>query len=171
MRLTDFCLSCFRSFSRVVPVFCEEPALKRRIFEKDGDLNEEHERKQNPKPTMTTKKISKKTQLPPKPVEVKVDVAPLPDISAEHPTVDAQPSADTQAPVSVTKAAKRAKPPKRGASPVKTAKPAKVAKKPLNFKVPADFRREFKTYASTHDLKLNQLLELAFESYRKQRGD
>lgn len=120
---------------------------------------------------MTTKKISKKTPLPPKPVEVKGDVAPLPEISAQHPTVDAQPSADTQAPVSVTKAAKRAKPAKRAASPAKAAKPAKVAKKPLNFKVPADFRREFKTYASTHDLKLNQLLEAAFESYRKQRGD
>ena len=48
---------------------------------------------------------------------------------------------------------------------------AKEEKKPLNFKVSSDFRREFKTYASAHDLKLSKLLELAFESYRKQQGD
>jgi hypothetical protein len=68
------------------------------------------------------------------------------------------------------KPAKADKPPKVE-KPENSEKPAKVTKKPLNFKVPADFRREFKTYASTHDLKLNRLLELAFESYRKQRGD
>jgi hypothetical protein len=42
---------------------------------------------------------------------------------------------------------------------------------PLNFRVPADFRRTFKTYAASHDLKLNALLKLSFESYRKQQGD
>jgi hypothetical protein len=42
---------------------------------------------------------------------------------------------------------------------------------PLNFRVSAEFRREFKTYAAAHDFKLNELLKLAFESYRKQRGD
>jgi hypothetical protein len=41
---------------------------------------------------------------------------------------------------------------------------------PLNFRVPADFRRAFKTYAAQHDLKLNELLKLSFDSYRKQRG-
>jgi hypothetical protein len=40
---------------------------------------------------------------------------------------------------------------------------------PLNFRVPADFRRAFKTYAAQHDLKLNELLRLSFDSYRKQR--
>jgi hypothetical protein len=40
---------------------------------------------------------------------------------------------------------------------------------PLNFRVPADFRRAFKTYAAQHDLKLNELLKLSFDSYRKQR--
>ena len=42
---------------------------------------------------------------------------------------------------------------------------------PLNFRVPAVFRREFKTYAASHDLKLNELLVKCFESYRKQQGD
>ncbi|MBB4196657.1 hypothetical protein CCR94_20285 [Rhodoblastus sphagnicola] len=54
---------------------------------------------------------------------------------------------------------------------VKADKAAKEEKKPINFKVSADFRREFKTYASAHDMKLSKLLELAFDSYRKQKGD
>ena len=37
---------------------------------------------------------------------------------------------------------------------------------PLNFRIPASFRREFRTYAATHDLKLNELLRLCFEAYR-----
>jgi hypothetical protein len=37
---------------------------------------------------------------------------------------------------------------------------------PLNFRVSAEFRREFKTYAAQHNLKLNELLKRAFESYR-----
>jgi hypothetical protein len=41
---------------------------------------------------------------------------------------------------------------------------------PLNFRVSATFRREFRTYAATHDLKLNELLRLSFESYRRQNG-
>ena len=42
---------------------------------------------------------------------------------------------------------------------------------PLNFRISAEFRREFKTYAAAHDLKLNELLKRAFESYRQQQGD
>jgi hypothetical protein len=42
---------------------------------------------------------------------------------------------------------------------------------PLNFRISATFRREFKTYAARHDLKLNELLRLSFEAYRIQRGD
>lgn len=42
---------------------------------------------------------------------------------------------------------------------------------PLNFRIPASFRREFKTYAATHDFKLNELLRRCFESYRKLQGD
>jgi hypothetical protein len=42
---------------------------------------------------------------------------------------------------------------------------------PLNFRVPAEFRTTFKTYAAAHNLKLNALLKLSFEAYRKQHGD
>jgi hypothetical protein len=42
---------------------------------------------------------------------------------------------------------------------------------PLNFRVSPAFRREFKTYAAAHDLKLNELLVKSFECYRKQQGD
>ncbi len=42
---------------------------------------------------------------------------------------------------------------------------------PLNFRVSAEFRREFKTYAASHDLKLNKLLMMSFRVYRKQNGD
>lgn len=42
---------------------------------------------------------------------------------------------------------------------------------PLNFRVSANFRREFKTYAAAHDLKLNKLLALSFQTYRTQHGD
>lgn len=41
---------------------------------------------------------------------------------------------------------------------------------PLNFRVSASFRREFKTYAAQHDLKLNELLRLSFEAYRRHGG-
>jgi len=42
---------------------------------------------------------------------------------------------------------------------------------PLNFRLPASFRREFKTYAAQHDMKLNELLRHCFEAYRRQEGD
>lgn len=42
---------------------------------------------------------------------------------------------------------------------------------PLNFRVPATFRREFKTYAAQHDLKLNELLRRSFEAYRTAQGE
>ncbi len=38
---------------------------------------------------------------------------------------------------------------------------------PLNFKVPAEFRREFKTYAAQHNMKLNQLLFEAFAALKE----
>jgi hypothetical protein len=49
--------------------------------------------------------------------------------------------------------------------------PAREALAPLNFRVPATFRREFKTYAARHDLKLNELLRRSFEAYRTARGE
>ena len=41
---------------------------------------------------------------------------------------------------------------------------------PLNFRVSAAFRREFKTFAAQHDLKLNELLRRAFDIYKRQKG-
>ena len=34
----------------------------------------------------------------------------------------------------------------------------------LNFRVPAEFRRRFRGYAASHDLKLNEVLVRAFEA-------
>ena len=42
---------------------------------------------------------------------------------------------------------------------------------PLNFRIPASLRRAFKTYAAQHDMKLNELLRVAFEAYRARQGD
>ena len=50
-------------------------------------------------------------------------------------------------------------------------KPTETGQDPLNFRVSATFRREFKTYAASHDLKLNELLVKSFESYKKQQGE
>ena len=50
-------------------------------------------------------------------------------------------------------------------------KPEDKGLAPLIFRVPASFRREFKTYAARHDLKLNELLRLSFETYRRQNGE
>ena len=41
---------------------------------------------------------------------------------------------------------------------------------PLNFRVSADFRRRFRMFAAAHDLKLNELLRLAFDDYEKRHG-
>jgi hypothetical protein len=42
---------------------------------------------------------------------------------------------------------------------------------PLNFRVSDAFRREFKVYAARNGLKLNELLRLSFEAYRRQNGE
>lgn len=42
---------------------------------------------------------------------------------------------------------------------------------PLNFRIPASLRREFKTYAAQHDMKLNELFRAAFDAYRTQQRD
>jgi hypothetical protein len=42
---------------------------------------------------------------------------------------------------------------------------------PLNFKVPADFRREFKTYAAQQNKKLNQLLYEAFAALKAKNAE
>ena len=37
----------------------------------------------------------------------------------------------------------------------------------LNFKVEAEFRREFKTFAAEHDLKMNDLLKRSFRLFQE----
>lgn len=46
-----------------------------------------------------------------------------------------------------------------------------VTPTPLNFKVPADFRRDFKTYAAQHNKKLNQLLYEAFDALKAKHAN
>ncbi|MEZ5399203.1 MAG: hypothetical protein R2729_06000 [Bryobacteraceae bacterium] len=61
---------------------------------------------------------------------------------------------------------------KRGTRSVHNAdKPDAARPTPLNFKVPADFRREFKTYAAQHNKKLNQLLYEAFAALKAKHGE
>lgn len=52
-------------------------------------------------------------------------------------------------------------------SPAETNDPGVAAGAPLNFRVSETFRREFKVYAAQHGLKLNELLRLSFEAYRR----
>ena len=61
--------------------------------------------------------------------------------------------------------------PPRSARPAKKPAVADTPGVPLNFKVPEDFQRAFKTYAASHGFKLNKLLQLSFEAYRKQQRD
>jgi hypothetical protein len=49
------------------------------------------------------------------------------------------------------------------------AEPARLT--PLNFKVPAEFRREFKTYAAQHDMSLSRLLQQSFHWFKKNNGN
>ncbi len=39
---------------------------------------------------------------------------------------------------------------------------------PLNFKLPAGFKREFKQYATAHDITMAELLRRCFDFYRQQ---
>ncbi len=41
---------------------------------------------------------------------------------------------------------------------------------PLNFRVTADFRRRFRMFAAAQDLKLNELLRLAFDDYERRHN-
>jgi hypothetical protein len=61
--------------------------------------------------------------------------------------------------------------PTRSAAPPAKEDETEETGAPLNFRVSAEFRREFKTYAAAHDLELNKLLALSFETYRRQNGD
>ena len=53
-------------------------------------------------------------------------------------------------------------------APVVAAKDTSPPAEPLNFRVTVDFRRDFRVYAAQKNLKLNELLVLCFEEYKKQ---
>lgn len=42
---------------------------------------------------------------------------------------------------------------------------------PLNFRVSAELRRRFRMFAAAHDLKLNELLRLAFDEYEQRHNN
>jgi len=58
-----------------------------------------------------------------------------------------------------------------GANPANLDKPGPGALAPLNFKVPRDFRREFKTFASQHDMKMVELLQQGFLLVQERHGE
>jgi hypothetical protein len=60
---------------------------------------------------------------------------------------------------------------RRSATAVNDGEGREASLTPLNFRIPASFRREFKTYAAKHDLKLNELLRRCFDAYRREKGD
>jgi hypothetical protein len=106
-------------------------------------------------------------------VAIKGAAAPSPDMPSRGggPALAAVPPAPQPAAeptVTPPRAAQRPAARKAAPPPEPTeAKEANLA--PLNFRISASFRREFKTYAATHDLKLNELLRLSFEAYRRQQ--
>lgn len=51
-----------------------------------------------------------------------------------------------------------------GPSTAEAARPATQYGVNLNFRVPAEFRRRFRGYAASHDLKLNEVLIRAFDA-------
>jgi hypothetical protein len=103
-------------------------------------------------------------------VAIKGAAAPSPDMpgrAGATPTIAAVPATPPSPTLAASKGAARPTARKPSAEP--EAKEPNLT--PLNFRIPASFRREFRTYAATHDLKLNELLRLCFEAYRRQQRD
>lgn len=92
-------------------------------------------------------------------VATKGSAAPLADAPSRAPTA-AEPHAAVQP---------AAAPPTATASAVNSGDD-EVNGIPLNFRVTADLRRRFRMFAAAHDLKLNELLRLAFDAYEKTNG-
>lgn len=91
-------------------------------------------------------------------VAVKGTAAPTPDMEGR--------AAPAPVPAPVLAAV-----PARPASEPPPAGQGETSGQPLNFRVSDAFRREFKVYAASHGLKLNELLRLSFEAYRRRHGD
>lgn len=102
-------------------------------------------------------------------VAIKGAAAPSPDMPGRGgaPLAAVPPAAIPDAAPAPAKTVARAG--ARRAAPEPAVREANLT--PLNFRIPASFRREFRTYAATHDLKLNELLRLCFEAYRQQPRD
>lgn len=49
-------------------------------------------------------------------------------------------------------------------------KPAAGELVPLNFKIDAEWKKEFKTFATAHDLSMVDLLKNTFEFYKQNKG-
>lgn len=105
-----------------------------------------------------------------KPVPASTGIV-LVDQPAQVKPAEAEQVAESKPPAKKATHKKAALKPEKAGKPAQAVKAAKEEKKPLNFKVSSEFRREFKTFASAHDMKLSKLLVLAFESFRKQQGD
>lgn len=76
----------------------------------------------------------------------------------------------------MAKASRRTEMKARGVSPVakiavRSGVSAPVTLAPLNFKVPREFRREFKTFASQHDMKMVELLHEGFRLVKERHRD
>jgi hypothetical protein len=100
-------------------------------------------------------------------VAIKGAAAPSPDMPARGGSAPVVvPPATAAAPTPI-RAATRTSARRAASEPA----PKEANLTPLNFRIPASFRREFRTYAATHDLKLNELLRLCFEAYRKQNRE
>ncbi|MGL4667274.1 MAG: hypothetical protein ACRCWR_05025 [Saezia sp.] len=41
---------------------------------------------------------------------------------------------------------------------------------PLNFKVEAEFKRDIKSFAASHDMSMVEVIKTAFEEYKKTKG-
>ena len=101
-------------------------------------------------------------------VAVKGAAVPAPDMPGRAAGSSVAAAAQSATPAPPEQGPRPATPDER---PAATGREGEGGLSPLNFRVPASFRREFKTYAAGHDMKLNELLRRSFEAYRKVQGD
>lgn len=68
-----------------------------------------------------------------------------------------------------TKKARNSKgaPPPESRASANLSKPADGVLMPLNFKVAGDFKIEYKTFAASHGITMNRLLEESFKLYKE----
>ena len=64
----------------------------------------------------------------------------------------------------------KGEPPPQLAALDNLARAESIRLKPLNFKVPADFHREFKTFAAMNGMSMLSVLTESFRLYREHKG-